>query len=122
MKSSLSFATRLAALLGLLLVLPPAQAQLAVDVTDDSGANALKIAVPPLPTSQSVATPAGTTQELGQKIAQVIADDLAVEERHRPGGAAVRHGHLDPAGVRRGSPAGRRAPWVRPLRLKPRPP
>ncbi len=89
MKSSLSFATRLAALLGLLgllLVLPPAQAQLAVDVTDDSGANALKIAVPPLPTSQSVTTPAGTTQELGQKIAQVIADDLKGSGLFAPSG------------------------------------
>jgi TolB protein len=32
--------------------------------------------VPALPTSQSVSTPAGTTDELGVKIAQVIADDL----------------------------------------------
>lgn len=64
------------ALLALLLVATPAQAQLSVDVTDDSGTNSLKIAVPALPTSQSVSTPAGTTDELGVKIAQVIADDL----------------------------------------------
>ena len=54
----------------------PAAAQLSVDVTDDSGSASLKIAVPALPTSQSVSTPAGTTDELGVKVAQVIADDL----------------------------------------------
>jgi len=54
----------------------PAQAQLSVDVTDDSGSSNLKIAVPSLPTSQEVTTPAGTTTELGQKVAQVISDDL----------------------------------------------
>ncbi len=54
----------------------PAAAQLSVDVTDDSGSNSLKVAVPALPTGQSVSTPAGTTDELGVRIAQVIADDL----------------------------------------------
>ncbi|MFO1260647.1 MAG: Tol-Pal system beta propeller repeat protein TolB [Sphingomonadaceae bacterium] len=65
----------LAALFALIFALPAA-AQLSVDVTDDSGTNSLKIAVPALPTGQSVTTPAGTTDELGVKIAQVIADDL----------------------------------------------
>lgn len=65
----------IAVFLGLFTV-APAAAQLSVDVTDDSGTNSLKIAVPALPTGQSVTTPAGTTDELGLKIAQVIADDL----------------------------------------------
>ena len=82
--------TRMTTLLGLLLaasVLPmAAHAQLSVDVTDDSGTNALKVAVPSLPTSQNVTTPAGTTQELGQKIAQVIADDLKGSGLFAPSG------------------------------------
>ncbi|MBB6124724.1 TolB protein [Sphingobium subterraneum] len=53
----------------------PAHAQLSVDVTDETASN-LKIAVPALPTNQSVGTPAGTTEELGRKIAEVIASDL----------------------------------------------
>lgn len=59
-----------------LIIAAPTQAQLSVDVTDDSGSSNLKIAVPSLPTSQNVTTPAGTTEELGQKVAQVISDDL----------------------------------------------
>ncbi|MDQ4420728.1 Tol-Pal system beta propeller repeat protein TolB [Sphingobium sp. DEHP117] len=66
-----SFVTLLA-----LAIAAPAAAQLSVDVTDDSGSNSLKVAVPALPTGQSVSTPAGTTDELGVRIAQVIADDL----------------------------------------------
>tara|TARA_R110000782_G_scaffold268393_1_gene364760 strand:- start:21713 stop:23035 length:1323 start_codon:yes stop_codon:yes gene_type:complete len=76
---------QIAALIGLFFI-APAQAQLSVDVTDDSGASKLKIAVPGLPTSQSVATPAGTTDELGQKIAQVIADDLRGSGLFAPSG------------------------------------
>lgn len=78
--------SRLAMVLGLLLAAAPAAAQLSVDVTDDSGSSSLKIAVPPLPTSQSVATPAGSTQELGLKIAQVIADDLKGSGLFAPSG------------------------------------
>lgn len=77
--------SRLAVMLGLLLA-APASAQLSVDVTDDSGSSSLKIAVPTLPTSQSVVTPAGTTQELGQKIARVIADDLRGSGLFAPSG------------------------------------
>lgn len=75
----------LATLMALIFAVP-AQAQLAVDVTDDSGQASLKIAVPTLPTAQSVSTPAGTTAELGQKIAQVIADDLKGSGLFAPSG------------------------------------
>ena len=47
----------------------PAMAQLSVDVTGEIDSN-LKIAVPPLPAQQDVATPAGTASELGRKIAR----------------------------------------------------
>ena len=69
-----------------LLIAAPASAQLSVDVTDDSGSASLKIAVPRLPTSQDVATPAGSTAELGDKIAQVVADDLKNSGLFAPSG------------------------------------
>ncbi|MDF0543078.1 Tol-Pal system beta propeller repeat protein TolB [Sphingobium sp. H39-3-25] len=53
----------------------PAMAQLSVDVTGEIDSN-LKIAVPVMPAQQQVTTPAGTTDELGRKIAEVIASDL----------------------------------------------
>lgn len=87
-----SLAARAALLLGLMLAIPAVHAQLSVDVTDDSGTNALKIAVPGLPTSQVVTTPAGTTQELGQKIAQVIADDLRGSGLFAPSGPSGMRG------------------------------
>jgi TolB protein len=65
----------------------PAHAQLSVDVTDESASN-LKIAVPAMPAQQSVATPAGTTDELGQKIAEVIASDLKGSGLFTPTGPA----------------------------------
>lgn len=61
-----------ALLIGLAL---PAQAQLTVDV-DNSAGDSLVIAVPGLPTPQSVDTPAGSTAELGGKISDVIVSDL----------------------------------------------
>ncbi|MGD9810938.1 MAG: Tol-Pal system beta propeller repeat protein TolB [Sphingobium sp.] len=64
----------------------PAHAQLSVDVTDDSGSANLKIAVPGFPTTQSVVTPAGTTEELGRNVAQVIADDLRNSGLFAPAG------------------------------------
>ncbi|MCB2013639.1 MAG: Tol-Pal system beta propeller repeat protein TolB [Sphingobium sp.] len=76
---------RIAAFFALFLA-SPALAQLSVDVTDDSGSSNLKIAVPALPTSQPVITPAGSTDELGQKIAQVIADDLRGSGLFSPSG------------------------------------
>ncbi|MEZ5654825.1 MAG: Tol-Pal system beta propeller repeat protein TolB [Sphingobium sp.] len=69
-----------------LLVAAPASAQLSVDVTDDSGSAKLRIAVPTLPTSQIVTTPAGSTAELGYKVAQVIADDLRNSGLFAPSG------------------------------------
>lgn len=63
----------------------PASAQLSVDVTGDIN-NDLKIAVPALPTSQSVDTSAGTTGELGVKIAEVISADLKGSGLFAPSG------------------------------------
>ncbi len=67
------------------LTAPNSWAQLSVDVTGQISDD-LKIAVPTLPTSQSVVTPAGTTDELGVKIAQVIADDLRNSGLFAPSG------------------------------------
>jgi TolB protein len=53
----------------------PAAAQLSVDVTGQIE-NETRIAIPPMPTQQNVETPAGSTDLLGQKIAEVIANDL----------------------------------------------
>jgi TolB protein len=57
------------------LVAAPAMAQLSVDVTGEIDSN-LKIAVPALPAQQEVDTPAGSSGDLGRKIAEVIASDL----------------------------------------------
>ncbi|OJY70089.1 MAG: Tol-Pal system beta propeller repeat protein TolB [Sphingobium sp. 66-54] len=53
----------------------PAKAQLSVDVTNTIESD-LRIAIPAMPTQQVVETPAGSTELLGQKIAEVIANDL----------------------------------------------
>ncbi len=75
---------------------PPASAQpaqsegLSVDVTDESGDD-LIIAVPSLPSPQSVNTPAGTTDALGRQVAEVIVADLRNSGLFRPKGpGAVR--------------------------------
>lgn len=47
-----------------------------VDVTDESGAADLAIAIPAMPTSQVVQTAAGSTDALGRQIAEVIEADL----------------------------------------------
>jgi len=44
-------------------------------VTDETS-DVTRIAIPPMPTQQDVDTPAGSTALLGQKIAEVIANDL----------------------------------------------
>ena len=62
-----------------------AQAQLSVDVTDES-ANDLSIAVPVMPTPQATATPAGTTDALGRQIAEVVASDLRGSGLFKPVG------------------------------------
>ena len=58
-----------------LMIAMPAAAQLSVDVTNTIESN-LKVAIPAMPTQQNVETPAGSTELLGQKIAEVIANDL----------------------------------------------
>tara|TARA_R110002110_G_scaffold542_14_gene2100 strand:- start:172 stop:1512 length:1341 start_codon:yes stop_codon:yes gene_type:complete len=60
-----------------------AHAQLTVDV-DNSAAEELVIAVPGLPTPQSVDTVAGSTSELGAKISDVIVSDLRSSGLFRP--------------------------------------
>jgi len=45
-------------------------------VTDDT-TDVTRIAIPPMPTQQDVDTPAGSTELLGRKIAEVIAADLS---------------------------------------------
>lgn len=64
-----------------------AQAQLSVDVTDESG-NDLNIAVPAMPTPQATATPAGSTEALGRQVAEVIASDLRGSGLFKPTGPA----------------------------------
>jgi len=63
------------ALLATLAFVQPLHAQLGVDVTGDVEKDT-RIAVPPMPTPQDQPTAAGTTAQLGQKIADVIAADL----------------------------------------------
>jgi TolB protein len=70
--------------------LQPAQAQLSVDVTDESG-NDMVIAVPGLATPESISTAAGSTDALGRQIGEVIAADLRGSGLFRPlGPSAVR--------------------------------
>jgi TolB protein len=54
-------------------------------VTDETS-DAVRIAVPPMPTPADVNTPAGSTASLGQRIAQVIADDLRNSGLFQPTG------------------------------------
>ncbi|ATW05512.1 Tol-Pal system beta propeller repeat protein TolB [Sphingorhabdus sp. YGSMI21] len=62
-----------------------AHAQLTVDV-DNSASEELVIAVPGLPTPQSVNTGAGSTSELGAKISDVIVSDLRSSGLFKPVG------------------------------------
>ena len=62
-----------------------AHAQLTVDV-DNSAGEELVIAVPGLPTPQSVDTAAGSTSELGGKISDVIVSDLRSSGLFKPVG------------------------------------
>jgi TolB protein len=64
-----------------------AQAQLSVDVTDESGDD-LNIAVPVMPTPQATETSAGSTSTLGRQIAEVIASDLRGSGLFKPSGPA----------------------------------
>jgi TolB protein len=73
-----------------LLAAAPAAAQLSVDVTAE-GSEDMRIAVPPMPTPESVETPAGTTSALGRQVAEVVAGDLSRSGLFRP---------IGPGGVR----------------------
>ncbi|HZG09321.1 MAG TPA: Tol-Pal system beta propeller repeat protein TolB [Allosphingosinicella sp.] len=73
-----------------LFTLSPAHAQLSVDVSDESAAD-LTIAVPVMPTPQTVDTEAGNSAVLGRQIAEVVSANLARSGLFRPVG---------PAGVR----------------------
>lgn len=84
MQSTLSsFRNLLLGLVASLGLTASAHAQLTVDV-DNSAAEELVIAVPGLPTLQSVDTPAGSTAELGGKISDVIVSDLRSSGLFRP--------------------------------------
>src|SRR5688572_17277782 len=61
----------------------PTQAQLSVDVTDDSG-NDMVIAVPAMPKPQPARTAAGPTEALGRQVAEIVAADLRGSGLFRP--------------------------------------
>lgn len=70
---------------------PDQEEGLHADVTDTS-AEDLVLAVPAMPTSQVASTPAGSTDELGRKLAQVVEDDLrntGLFKTRGPGAARV---------------------------------
>lgn len=77
------FSRLLLAFAASLALVAPAHAQLSVDVTDES-ADDLVIAVPALPTPASQPTLAGSTEELGNRISDVIASDLDRSGLFRP--------------------------------------
>jgi TolB protein len=71
--------------------LPPstaAQAPPRETVRGDLAQERTSIVVPPLATPQSVQTPAGTTESLGQQVAEVIAADLERSGLYSPRGPA----------------------------------
>ena len=73
----------LAMMMGLCALATPAHAVLRVDIS--SGIQApMPIAVPHFATSAVVATPAGSTQALGQQVADVVQNDLASTGLFRP--------------------------------------
>ncbi|TFI59984.1 Tol-Pal system protein TolB [Sphingomonas parva] len=62
-----------------------AQGPLSVDVTDTS-AEDMTIAVPVMPTPETVGTVAGTTEALGRQVAEVVAGDLSRSGLFKPVG------------------------------------
>jgi TolB protein len=74
-------------LVSALFLAAPAAAQLSVDVTDESGDD-LVIAIPVMPTPNTVDTPAGSTEALGRQVAEVVAADLRGSGLFRPQGPA----------------------------------
>ncbi|HEY0044257.1 MAG TPA: Tol-Pal system beta propeller repeat protein TolB [Allosphingosinicella sp.] len=78
----------LLSLLAAVFSVSPALAQetgLSVDVTDESAVD-LRIAVPQMPTPESVSTAAGTTEALGRQVAEVVAGDLSRSGLFQPVG------------------------------------
>jgi len=53
-----------------------AQEQALTGSVTDENADIIRIAIPAMPTQQNVETPAGSTELLGEKVAEVIANDL----------------------------------------------
>jgi TolB protein len=71
---------------------PPQTGQTAIEVDVVGGTTAdVMIAVPPMPTPQAVTTAAGSTDDLGRRVAEVVASDLRNSGLFKPTG---------PAGVR----------------------
>jgi len=68
-----------------LLLATPSAAQINIDVTDESSADVV-IAVPPMPTPNVAATPAGSTDALGRQVAEVVAADLRGSGLFKPQG------------------------------------
>ncbi len=68
---------------GLLCAVTPAHAQLHVDISGGLSAP-MPIAISVMPTPQPIATPAGATNELGQKVTEVITNDLKGSGLFRP--------------------------------------
>ena len=67
---------RLALFLCSLTLAAPAAAQLRIDITSGVAAP-MPVAVPAFPTGAAVATPAGTTAELGRQVAAIIGNNLS---------------------------------------------
>ena len=65
----------------------PGHAQLKVDVTDESPEQ-LVLAIPVMPTPETVATAAGPTDALGRQVAEVVANDLRGSGLFKPVGPA----------------------------------
>jgi TolB protein len=70
-------------LLGLILIAAPATAQLRVDINTGIS-QPLPIAVPDFPATADQPTEAGSTRELGQRMAEVISNDLRSSGLFRP--------------------------------------
>lgn len=89
-----------AAFLAIFLLAAPAAAQLRVDI--NSGiSQPMPVAVPAFPATDRAATDAGTTAELGARIAEVIANDLRSSGLFRPIAQAAFTTSVSPADVLR---------------------
>ncbi len=74
-----------AAVVGLTAVATPAAAQVEVDVTGGASVGQpMPIAVPPMPTPNPQSTAAGSTDQLGRQMAEVVTNDLRNSGLFRP--------------------------------------